>query len=390
MRGGYEITWRSSVLHLRAKGHAVRVLATDHRADGVSGELDADVHRELRWYWRDHAFPRHGVRERIELERQNWETLRRHLGEFEPDAVAWWGMGGMSLGLIERVRRAGLPAVGVVGDEWLRWGLRADGWIKPLHRRPRLGALAERVTGLPGSVDLDGAATWLFNSERMREKSREAGWLLPHSRIAHPGIDDSLFVPADPRPWSWRLLYLGRLDERKGVHLAVEALESLPAQTRLVLQGTGDDAYVASLRERATAVGAADRVEFSSAPREQLGEVYAAADAVLFPVQWDEPWGLVPLEAMAVGRPVVATGTGGSREYLEHERNCLIYSPRDKPVALAAAVTRLADDDALRARLRAGGLATAPQYTETRYNEAIERALDETVRESGARATAAN
>ncbi len=52
----------------------------------------------------------------------------------------------------------------------------------------------------------------------------------------------------------------------------------------------------------------------------------AAADALLFPVQWEEPWGLVPLEAMASGTPVVATGTGGSGEYLRDGDNCLVYA----------------------------------------------------------------
>src|SRR3954452_10150102 len=135
--GGYELTWRSSVLHLRGRGHEVRVLASDHRADWTGDELDPDVHRELRWYWRDHAFPRHGLRERIRLERHNAAVLARHLESFRPEAVAWWGMGGMSLGLVERVRRIGLPAVGVVGDEWLRWGPRADGWLPPPRGPPR-------------------------------------------------------------------------------------------------------------------------------------------------------------------------------------------------------------------------------------------------------------
>jgi glycosyltransferase involved in cell wall biosynthesis len=232
-------------------------------------------------------------------------------------------------------------------------------------------------------VDLDGAAVWLFNSERMREKTRAAGWSLPRSEIAHPGIDDALFVPAKPRPWQWRLLYLGRLDERKGVHLAVEALAELPPEATLVLQGSGDERYVASLRERAAAASVSARVEFGTAPRERIPDVYADADALLFPVQWDEPWGLVPLEAMAVGRPVIATGTGGSSEYLQHEHNCLLYEPRDSAAALAAAVRRLAGDEPLRDRLRANGLSTARGYTERAYNEAIERALTEIVAPAG-------
>ena len=75
----------------------------------------------------------------------------------------------------------------------------------------------------------------------------------------------------------------------------------------------------ASLRARAAGLD----VRFLGAkPRAELRDVYAAADVVVFPVQWNEPWGLVPLEAMSVGRPVVASGTGGSAEYLRDGENC--------------------------------------------------------------------
>ena len=376
--GGYEITWRSSVLHLRERGHDVRVLTTDYRAPELAAgfELDEDVHRELRWYWRDHAFPRYSLRERIAIERHNGSLLERHLSEFAPDAVVWWAMGGMSLTLVERVRRAGLPAVGVVGDEWLRWGPRADGWLRPLRTRQRLGRAAERVTGLPATVDF-GGATWLFNSAAMRDSSPS----VPHSAIAHPGIDDELFRPAATQAWRWRLLYLGRLDERKGVHLAIDALRNLPEEATLTIQGTGDAEYAQSLRERVAAAALGGRVTFSAEPRERLPALYAAADVVLFPVQWEEPWGLVPLEARACGRPVVASGTGGSREYMRDGENCVVYRPIESPTALAQAVRRLADDPGLRLRVRENGLATALLYTEPTYNRAIEAALQQEIRQ---------
>jgi glycosyltransferase involved in cell wall biosynthesis len=282
----------------------------------------------------------------------------------------------MSLGLVERVRRARIPAVGVVGDEWMAWGPRMDAWSRPFARRPRLAAAAERLTGLPARPRLGEAATWLFNSETTMRKSAAAGWTLPRAAVAHPGIDDSLFRPSAPREWGWRLLYLGRLDERKGVHVAVDALALLPEHATLTLLGSGDPGYVADLRRRAEAAGTAARIRFATAPRDELSGAYAAADAVLFPVQWDEPWGLVPLEAMAVGRPVVATGTGGSGEYLRDGENCLLYSPRDCARALAAAVERLAGDAALRERLRLAGAETAARFTERGYNEAIAAALE--------------
>ncbi|MGZ4201735.1 MAG: glycosyltransferase family 4 protein [Thermoleophilaceae bacterium] len=377
--GGYELTWRSANAHLRSRGHEVRVLASVHREPGVPPEApeDPDVHRDLPWYWHDHVFPKRSLRERVALEREAADVLARHLAGFRPDAVCWWGMGGMSLGLIERARRAGLPAVGVVGDEWMVWGPRVDGWLRACRRLGPAAALAERFTGLPCGVRLGDAAGWLFNSEEVRRRSEAAAGPLQRASVEHPGIEESLFMPSEPRPWVWRLLYLGRMDERKGVHVALEALALLPHEATLTLQGRGDPAYVERLRVRAGELGLGERVFFSSESRERLPEVYAAADVVLFPVQWDEPWGLVPLEAMAVGRPVVASGTGGSAEYLRHEENSLLYSPRNSPEALAAAVRRLADSEPLRLRLREGGFPTAVAHGERRYNQAIESALVE-------------
>jgi glycosyltransferase involved in cell wall biosynthesis len=385
--GGYELTWRSAMAHLRDRGDEVRVLASDHREPGVGADAveDPGVYRELPWYWSDHDFPRRGLRERVQIERAAAAVLQRQLDEFAPDAVCWWGMGGMSLGLIERVRRAGIPAVGVVGDEWMVWGPKVDAWLRMCRRLGAAATLAGGVTDLPARVDLGAAAVWLFNSHEVRGRST-AAWALADARVEHPGIDDTLFQTAPARDeWGWRLLYLGRMDERKGVHVAVEALALLPEAT-LVIQGRGDPAYVERLQASAADLGVLDRIEFRTAPREALADVYADTDAVLFPVQWDEPWGLVPLEAMAVGRPVIATGTGGSAEYLSHEDNCLIYAPRNSPQALAEAVTRLAADAPLRARLRDGGLVTAPRFTERRYNEAIAAALDEVAAGPGARA----
>ncbi|MBA3436388.1 MAG: glycosyltransferase, partial [Thermoleophilaceae bacterium] len=140
--GGYEITWRSSVEQLRAAGHEVSVLTTDFRRAGVEEGDEPGVHRELRWYWHEHRFPRIGLRARIALERHNAAVLGRQLDNARPDAVCWWAMGGMSLGMIELVRRRALPAVGVVGDDWMAYGPKVDAWHRVAARRPLGGPLA--------------------------------------------------------------------------------------------------------------------------------------------------------------------------------------------------------------------------------------------------------
>ena len=268
--GGYELTWRSSVLHLRARGHDVRVLASDRRAPEVdpAAELDPDVHRELRWYRRGGDLPPPRLGQTIRLERHNRAVLRRHLRRHRPDVVAWWQMSAMSLSLVEQVRRAGIPAVGIVGNEWLVAGPRQDLWLAWCRAHGRRAAVAERLLGVPADVDLDRAATWLLNSEATARLARSGGLTLPGAAVAHPGVDHDLFAPAAAPPWRWRLLYLGRLEARKGVHLAVEALALLPEAATLVLQGAGEAAYVEQLRRRADDLGVSDRIRWSSVPRD--------------------------------------------------------------------------------------------------------------------------
>jgi glycosyltransferase involved in cell wall biosynthesis len=152
---------------------------------------------------------------------------------------------------------------------------------------------------------------------------------------------------------------VGRVEPRKGIATLLRALPLLPPAT-LEVVGPVDPTYRGDLDRLLDELAVRDRVRFSEVARAEIGTRYAAADALVFPSEWEEPFGLVPVEAMACGTPVVATGTGGSAEFLADGGNCLRYPPGD-PAALAEAVTRLAADADLRASLVAGGLGTAAQ-----------------------------
>jgi glycosyltransferase involved in cell wall biosynthesis len=372
--GGYELVWQAAVEHLRARGHEVRVLTTD--TDTGTDEPDGpDVHRELRWPLRDARFVPLRRREKLALARHNHAVLARHLDAQRPDVVSWWSMGGLTMTLLESVRRRGLPAVAFVHDDWLEYGPVVDGWLNAFRgSRRRLAPLVEPLARIPVRVDFDGAAKYVFVSERTRRHAATRGVRLSRTGVAHSGIHADLLDPAPPQPWAWRLLYVGRLDPRKGVETAIEALAHLP-EARLELIGGWDPAEEGRLRGRARELGVEPRVTFAGhRSRADIAAAYGEHDAVLFPVIWEEPWGLVPLEAMARGRPVVATGRGGSAEYLRDGENCLLF-PAGDAEALAAAVTRLAADEALRGRLVAGGLETAPRHTEAVLNAAVEQEL---------------
>jgi glycosyltransferase involved in cell wall biosynthesis len=378
--GGYELVWQAAVGYLRERGHDVAVLTTDHRS-AEERPVEPGVHRELHWYWRDHEFPRLSARDRLGIERHNAAVFDRHLRELRPNVIGWWAMGGMSLGLIERGRRRGYPAVAAVCEDWMLYGPRVDAWTRAFARRPWLARAVERVTGLPTQPDLAHLGRCLFLSETTRERAR-ARWPLDGSVVCRAGVSRAAFPPAPSQPWRWRIVYVGRIDPRKGIDLAVRALADLPPESTLTIDGGGDERYLAEIEELARSLGVGERVTHSRRSREQLGELYAAADAVVFPVRWPEPWGLVPLEAMSVGRPVVATGLGGSGEYLRDRENCLLFDPEAGAPALADRLRTLERDVGLRARLREGGLATVARFGEHDFSRAFETLLEQAVEDA--------
>jgi glycogen synthase len=377
--GGYELLWQAVMRCARAQGHAVRILVSDYRSGDAVAYEEPDVHRTLRWYWDLHRyeFANQAPRERLMVERHNARELERHLREFQPDVVSWWSMGCLSLAMIEQVKRAGIPGIFMVIDDWLAYGRSHDAWMRAwTGRRRLLSSVVGRLSGIAVRVDEASAGPFVFCSKYTLERARDAGVDVTRAAILFPGINESFLDPAPSHDWGWRLAYIGRIDRQKGVDTAVEALRHLPAEATLSVWGVGDEDYVKEMKAQATAAGVADRVFFRGfVEGPALYAAYAEADAVVFPVRWEEPFGLVPLEAMGVGRPVVATARGGTREFLRHEHNALVFEAGDDQ-ALAACVSRLGQDDSLRRRLVDQGAQTATEYTMSAF---AQRAVDHIV-----------
>jgi len=348
--GGYERVWRALVAHLRASGHEVTVLTTDEPGP----DLDR-VHRRLPWFWHDGDWSAPGRRAARQIEGGALSALAGTVADSRPDVVLWVSPGGLPLAL---VGASGRPEAALVHDGWPVYG-------------PMVDPQAARTGWRPEAL-----AAWSANSNFVLGRCRTAlGGAADRGRVDHPGIDPARFPASDPpSDWDGRLAVVGRVEPRKGILDAVEALAALPA-AQLRVTGPAEARHDEQVVRRAAEFGVAERVLLTG-PVPDVAAAYAAADVVLFPVTWEEPFGLVPLEAMSVGRPVVASGTGGSAEYLRDGENCLLVPPGD-PAALARAVSRLATDLSLRQRLVTAGRATAAQYTEEGWCTAIRAMLAE-------------
>ncbi len=135
-----------------------------------------------------------------------------------------------------------------------------------------------------------------------------------------------------------RVLTLGRIGPEKGFQFLIEALSYLEQPTILEIAGDGD--YVAELREMAAKAPERHSVEFTGwVGREDLMSVYGRARVVAVPSVWPEPFGIVGIEAMAHGLPVVAFDVGGIPDWLTNGRTGALVARKDIP-ALAQALDR--------------------------------------------------
>ena len=188
---------------------------------------------------------------------------------------------------------------------------------------------------------------------------------LPTDRVSIVpcGVDTSVFTPRGPvapRSDRRRLLILGRVVERKGHDDAVRALRALPDAELVVVGGppadeVDDDAEIRRLRAVAAEEGVAERLLFTgSVARADVPAWIRSADVVLA-VPWYEPFGITPLEAMACGRPVVASAVGGLVDTVADGLTGELVPPRD-PGRLGEVLTSLLADDERRAAYGAAGV----------------------------------
>lgn len=175
----------------------------------------------------------------------------------------------------------------------------------------------------------------------------------PRSRIdvVASGVDVTRFTPdgpAAPRTRRPRLLVIGRLVPRKGVDDAITALASIADAELFVAGGPaadelGHDPEAARLGRLARALGVDHRVHLlGRVPREELPALIRSADLVLC-LPWYEPFGIVPLEAMACGVPVVGSAVGGLLDTVIDGVTGALLPPR-KPMAVADRVCALLHD----------------------------------------------
>lgn len=277
--------------------------------------------------------------------------------------------------------------------EQMVWGLlasRASGAPLVVHLRTHLHFPGVRLAGRL-------ATRFVAVSGFVRDHWIRAGVPAEKVTVVHNGVDPAAYpaggmvqrtaaraalgLPAD----AYVVLYYGRISPGKGVPTLLDAWSAmaLPQDSaRLVIVGAAPQeqaaTYESALRNRAVAG------THWLPGRSDVTSALHAADVVVLPAEWQEPFGRVVIEGMASGRPVVATRVGGIPEILTGEFAEMLVDPAD-PVGLARRLRRLStwrDEDPELARRCTGHV--AQNFSLAATADGVERALARAV---GASAT---
>lgn len=332
--GGVQVHVRGLADGLAARGHEPLILAP------ASGPVDEP---DVRPVGRPVRIPYGGKVAPICPSRSSWRRVRDTLRVFEPDVV--------------HVHEPFSPGTSMFAT--LSSDAPVVATFHAYHARSRLlGAAAPVLRTVARRIDRSIAVS--------EAAAAFVASIVPSGvEIVPNGVDVDRFAsatePADGLPSGQILLWAGRLDPQKGFAIAVRAFGELARRFDdlwFVVAGDGRDRHaVASLsadaRRRVVMLGAV--------PNRELHRYHAAADAFVAPATGHESFGVVLVEALAAGVPVVATDIPGYREVVRDGVEGLLVPPGNAP-ALVEAVSRVLDDPALAERLVAAGRERARTY----------------------------
>lgn len=370
-----------------------------------SEQRDAEVERRLILNGRYEQPLVTGYSDLKQLESHNNEVVREVIAEYKPELIYVWSLQGLSKSIIFNLRNTKIPTVYDVADDWISHGLKEDPWLRWWNRdkaplfggiwrtllettgqRDKLSQIAptrltkgyERVPELygqgdrpvePGSVGAFHFDRLYFCSHALKAEAENAGFRVAHAEVIYPGIPTERFwaeakaATTVPK----KFLIVSRLTARSGVMTALQALKLARehrVEASLSIYGRGESEQMAQMRSYV--IQHSLPVEFLTVSNQQkdLAQVYRQHDAFIYCSEWDEPFALTPIEAMASGLPVIAARSGGVRELLRPGENGWAYTPGEA-LELASRIQEVQMQPALRLQM----IESAQTEVMTRFSE---------------------
>lgn len=296
--------------------------------------------------------------------------LERLLHELDPDVVFLHKTGELSLDALPegRFRRVHMvhdhdlscprrhkysPLTGKICDKAAGWRCYFEGAFLKRDPEARFGlryeSIGRKLKRLRALGRADGI---LVGSRFMKDELAHNGIAAEKIQVLAPAVNKPRATPS-PVPSTPHILFVGQLIRGKGVDLLFRALRRLNVAFEVTLAGTGNAKD--ELSRLADELGLAERVRFAGfLSQKELTALYRRSRLIVVPSRWPEPFGMVGLEAMWHGRPVVAFDVGGIADWLRHEVTGLL-APAGDTDALAVEMEHVLSDLSLARSLGSEG-----------------------------------
>ena len=309
---------------LRNRGHSIYVLTSDSPYLGSTDGDKPDVHRSLVLFggWEGGVCKTmENPADIIRIVRKNIAGLEQVLKEFRPDACLLGNIDFLSKNIIDPMLDKKIPIIHHLGNQ-------QPGYVVNETPQNRLYHLA-------------AASNWLKN------EIQKQGYPLKDISVVFPGaLVEEFRMRTPPALDKLRIVYASIVLPYKGPHILINALKRLHdsgIDFYCSIAGTStDQGFVDSLKSYVAGTGMEEKIRFLGfLAREELKNLFARHNVLVFPSIVKEAFGISQVEAMAAGLTVVTSGTGGAKEIVEHGVSGIIFKTEDD-ASLAEELIQLA------------------------------------------------
>ncbi|MFI4912056.1 MAG: glycosyltransferase [Sedimentisphaeraceae bacterium JB056] len=322
-KGGYELACRDTCEFLASRGHDVFILTGIYGIEKVAedtGFSSMEPVRKLTYidYENSSFISKHKV------EKHNYRVVSEAINTVKPDLIYIWNMQGVSIAPVIAAQDSKCLRIFEIGDLWPDTYAAYD-----IFDRIKFGIKAALPFTIGGKLELSpiiSVSDWIGREMSERYGSRKV-YSVPN------GIRAPQRIKSARNEGVMKYIFTGRIDPQKGIDTAIRAFGQLVAENKIDdfvfdIYGSGDDKWLSHCRDLAQQLGLSDCVNFRGRV-DNVIEIYADYDIMIMPTMMREPFGMVTVEAMAAGLPVIATNKYGPAEIVTDGVDGLLFDPGD-------------------------------------------------------------
>ena len=336
IHGGYEVGCSLVTEELMRRGHDITVLTSDFNAPAIAERKN--IFRILPCSKSQVNSYFLNILHSLYKEIKSFFILKRFFKKYNQfDIIYVWSTRGIFTTMLLLLENLNIPVVHYLFDTWATdtSGHSPIGWFKKSGRFAFVKCLLKYMYSI---FKINPLYIPEFKHPQFCSSVIKSQFTAIYGGIDRPIIHFGMQIEkfpfnCDKKMPMKKIVWLGRPCDAKGFHIAFEAVtilkKSYPDITFDIYGGfdSKEQTYVKDILNK---YGNPDYVYFHSAiPHEQIPQVLPDYDFLIFSSMWNEPYGLVPLEAMAAGVVVLTTADGGSIDYSHDGENCVFYIPED-------------------------------------------------------------